>query len=107
MWDNTARRGPHGHVFLNDSPKAYGHWLRFLVNEAMTRREQVEPLIFINAWNEWAEGTYLEPDNHYGRALLEVTRSALAHGVVDYAQGGSNPERDRQFTYSVSHLPKL
>jgi FkbM family methyltransferase len=105
MWDNTARRKSRGHIFVNDSPKAYGRWLRFLVEEAMLRRDQIEPLIFINAWNEWAEGTYLEPDENYGRALLEVTRAALAHGVADYALGGASPQRERQFTLSVSRLP--
>lgn len=107
MWDNTARRGKKGHVFVNDSPKAYGHWLRFLVHEAMLRRDQVEPIVFINAWNEWAEGTYLEPDEHYGRAFLEITQLALVHGVADYALGGTTPERERLFTAEVSRLPKL
>lgn len=107
MWDNTARRGSRGHVFINESPKAYGHWLRFLVHEALTRRERVEPLIFINAWNEWAEGTYLEPDEHYGRALLEVTHAALIHGVADFALGGASPVRNREFSYTVSRLPKM
>jgi glycosyltransferase involved in cell wall biosynthesis len=107
MWDNTARRKNRGHVFVNDAPKAYARWLRFLVEEAMTRRERVKPMVFINAWNEWAEGAYLEPDENYGHALLEVTRAALVHGVADYAQGGSSPDRERQFTYFVSRLPKL
>jgi glycosyltransferase involved in cell wall biosynthesis len=106
IWDNTARRRERGHVFLNDSPKAYGQWLRFLVNEAMTRKAEVEPLVFINAWNEWAEGTYLEPDEHLGRSLLEITRAALAHGVADYMQGGASADRERAFTNFVARLPK-
>jgi lipopolysaccharide biosynthesis protein len=107
MWDNTARRGASGHIFVNCSPKAYAQWLRFLVHEAMLRREQTEPLVFVNAWNEWAEGAYLEPDEHYGRALLEITRTAVAHGVADYAEGGSNPERERKFTGLVARLPRM
>ena len=106
MWDNTARRGNKGHVFVNDSPKAYAQWLRFLVNEAMTRRRDVEPLIFVNAWNEWAEGPYLEPDHHFGRDLLEVTRAAIVHGVADYAQGSATDEREREFTHFVSRIPR-
>ncbi|MDI7776347.1 glycoside hydrolase family 99-like domain-containing protein [Asticcacaulis sp. EMRT-3] len=105
MWDNTARRGERGHVLVNDSPKAYAAWLRFLTHEAMLRRQQVEPMIFINAWNEWAEGAYLEPDEHHGRTYLELTRLALLHGFLDFAQG-PNPERDRIFAELTSRLPK-
>jgi hypothetical protein len=103
-WDNTARRKTKGHVFINDSAKAYGQWLRFLVREAMFRRKQQEPLIFINAWNEWAEGTYLEPDETYGRALLEVTYDALCEGIIDHVHGPT-PEREREFTRRVSREP--
>jgi glycosyltransferase involved in cell wall biosynthesis len=104
-WDNTARRKSKGHVFINDSAKAYGQWLRYLVREAMFRRTQQAPLIFINAWNEWAEGTYLEPDETYGRALLEVTSDALCEGIIDHTRGVS-PERERTFTASVSREPR-
>lgn len=104
-WDNTARRKTRGHVFINDSAKAYGQWLRFLVREALYRRDQQEPLIFVNAWNEWAEGTYLEPDETYGRALLEVTLDAMCEGVIDHVHGPT-PERERKFTEQIARLPK-
>jgi glycosyltransferase involved in cell wall biosynthesis len=103
-WDNTARRRSKGHVFINDSPKAYAQWLRFLAREAMVRRNQQEPLIFINAWNEWAEGAYLEPDDGYGRAFLEVTHDALCEGILDHVRGPT-PEREREFTRRVSREP--
>ncbi|WP_181013892.1 glycoside hydrolase family 99-like domain-containing protein [Agrobacterium rosae] len=106
MWDNTARRGNKGHVFINDSPKAYAHWLRFLVNEAMLRKDQNEPLVFINAWNEWAEGAYLEPDDHSGRDLLEVTRAAICYGVAEYAKGSLSDDDERSFTNFVARIPR-
>lgn len=106
MWDNTARRRNAGHVFINESTKGYAYWLRFLVHEALVRRDQVEPMVFINAWNEWAEGTYLEPDEHYGRAFLEVTREALAQGIADFVVGVRNPDREREFVEYVSRLAK-
>jgi glycosyltransferase involved in cell wall biosynthesis len=105
-WDNTARCKSRGHVFINDSPKAYGQWLRYLVRETLARRTQQEPLIFVNAWNEWGEGTYLEPDEIYGRALLEVTFDALCEGTIDHMQGPS-PNRESGFTERVSREPKL
>jgi glycosyltransferase involved in cell wall biosynthesis len=103
-WDNTARRKSRGHIFVNESPKAYANWLRFLVHEALVRRDDVEPLIFINAWNEWAEGTYLEPDERYGHGLLETTYAAWRQGIVDYAIGKS-AHQERVFTAMAAILP--
>lgn len=105
-WDNSARRKTAGHVFINDSTKAYANWLRFLTHEALVRKDQQAPMVFVNAWNEWAEGAYLEPDETYGHALLEVTRLALSEGVVDYLKG-KTPDRDAAFNQAVSRVPKL
>ncbi|QGZ96558.1 glycoside hydrolase family 99-like domain-containing protein [Terricaulis silvestris] len=78
-WDNTARRKNKGTVLLSSSPEAYGRWLTNAVEETRQRVSNPEErLVFINAWNEWAEGAYLEPDQTYGYAYLEATRQALA-----------------------------
>lgn len=45
--------------------------------EAFVPFSNEENLIFINAWNEWAEGTHLEPDQKWGRRYLEMTQKAL------------------------------
>ena len=50
-------------------PDAYETWLRKLVLQTLCRSSVDEPLVFLNAWNEWAEGTHLEPDETHGRAL--------------------------------------
>jgi lipopolysaccharide biosynthesis protein len=76
-WDNTARRGVNGTVVHHGTPLEYRKWLIALVDEAV-RRPVAERLIFINAWNEWAEGTHLEPDLEFGRGYLEATRDAMA-----------------------------
>ena len=105
MWDNTARRQQRGHVFINESTKAYSYWLRYLVQETMIRRDQQEPLIFVNAWNEWAEGTYLEPDQRHGRSLLEVSKAAIEQGILD-CELGYDPDREQAFTEFVSRVPE-
>jgi lipopolysaccharide biosynthesis protein len=75
-WDNSARRGSDAVVVHNSTPEAYGAWLRAAVDRAAGLRAP-EPLVFINAWNEWGEGAHLEPDIRHGRSYLEATRRAL------------------------------
>lgn len=73
-WDNTPRVQRRGRVFVGAEPEEYEKWLQRTV-ELSSRQE--EPLIFINAWNEWAEGCHLEPDQKYGHQYLEATRNAI------------------------------
>jgi len=76
-WDNTPRMGANANLFINASPEKYRQWLERSV--ALTRKEHAgdEQLVFVNAWNEWGEGCYLEPDQKHGHAYLEATRAAL------------------------------
>lgn len=75
-WDNSARVGDRAVVLHNATPAGYESWLCEAIERA--RGEPVEHrLVFINAWNEWAEGCHLEPDLLHGRAYLEATRRAL------------------------------
>jgi len=75
-WDNTARRKWGGVVLENSTPELYGDWLDKTIARMETMRLP-EPLIFINAWNEWAEGNHLEPDQRWGTGYLEQTLRAL------------------------------
>ncbi|WP_427184290.1 glycoside hydrolase family 99-like domain-containing protein [Bordetella bronchialis] len=77
-WDNTARKKTRGTVLLNSSPRGYEEWLSNAISDTVTRIKSTdERLVFINAWNEWAEGAHLEPDAKYGYAFLDATRRAL------------------------------
>lgn len=76
-WDNTPRRQQAAHIYLGATPPLYQNWLASLVRETRERRMGDERIVFVNAWNEWAEGNHLEPDERYGREWLEATRSAL------------------------------
>ena len=82
-WDNTPRRKSEAHLFQGHSAASYGQWLRSAMRWTLARnRSDDERLLFINAWNEWGEGAYLEPDQRFGYAFLQATRDA----VVDVAE---------------------
>ncbi len=85
-WDNTARRGKAGKVFAHSTPDEYEHWLSAAIVQASDTLPEGERLVFINAWNEWAEGAHLEPDSRQGHQYLEATRRALEN-CLDAANG--------------------
>ncbi len=76
-WDSTARRPNDGLIFHGSTPAKYGRWLAETAQRAVETRPPAERLVFINAWNEWAEGAHLEPDRHFGHAYLRETARAL------------------------------
>lgn len=77
-WDNTARRKNNGTIFINNTPQLYEYWLRNAIKDTVNYFDNVdERIIFVNAWNEWAEGAHLEPDAVNGYAYLQATRNAL------------------------------
>jgi hypothetical protein len=75
-WDNTARRARGATIYHGATPERYEHWLK-VTADALSGVRAEENYLFILAWNEWAEGNHLEPDQRYGRAFLEATRSVL------------------------------
>lgn len=78
QWDNTARRMNNAAIMLDGGPGTYELWLTNAARQtAELYNNPDERLVFINAWNEWAEGAYLEPDLDRGYAWLEATRRAL------------------------------
>jgi lipopolysaccharide biosynthesis protein len=76
-WDNTPRAARRGVVFENFSPALF----RYCLDKALAHVADKPPehrLVFIKAWNEWAEGNYLEPDEAYGTQLLDVMAEVMA-----------------------------
>jgi lipopolysaccharide biosynthesis protein len=73
-WDNTARR-KSATIIQNDNPKIFGEWLSHSIDNVVSYPES-EQFVFINAWNEWAEGCHLEPDRAHGKAFLDEVETA-------------------------------
>jgi len=76
-WDNTPRLQNNSYIFANASPGNYQAWLEELIKRTREKQFGDKRMIFINAWNEWAEGTHLEPDQKYGHGYLAATQNAL------------------------------
>jgi lipopolysaccharide biosynthesis protein len=75
-WDNSARRKNGAFVIDGSTPEKFGTWFEKVCEKAEVFSEQ-ENFVFINAWNEWAEGNHLEPDKKWGRAYLEQVRKVM------------------------------
>lgn len=85
-WDNEARYPNRGITLESISPGKYEAWLRTLITRAMESPTFDTAIVAINAWNEWAEGAYLEPDVYFGSAFLNATARAYRSAV------SANPE---------------
>ncbi|MBP3546563.1 MAG: glycoside hydrolase family 99-like domain-containing protein [Alphaproteobacteria bacterium] len=81
-WDNSARKAfSNGYVFHNSSPNLYKKWLKGCIEWEQENNPKNEQFIFVNAWNEWAEGAHLEPDTRYGYAYLQATKDVIEDKV--------------------------
>lgn len=73
-WDNTPRKSTRGLVISGGNPDKFKNYFSKLYEKS---KQSNVPFVFINAWNEWAEGTYLEPDERYGFSYLEAIKSTV------------------------------
>lgn len=83
-WDNDARKKGKGFVYQNSSPDIYASWLERVIKKSTEERKS--PLVYVNAWNEWAEGAIMEPSMHLGHSTLKRTAEVLA----SYSYNGEN-----------------
>jgi len=76
-WDSEPRKPGRGTIYAYSSPSLYRRWLQTACDWTIKNHPEEERFVFINAWNEWAEGTHLEPDRRFGYAYLHETMNAL------------------------------
>ena len=74
-WDNTPRRGEKGRVCIGSTPEKFEHYMKLQIENTVNNYKKDK--IFVFAWNEWAEGGYLEPDNENKYAYLQAIKNAL------------------------------
>ncbi|SEA43511.1 glycosyltransferase WbsX family protein [Nitrosospira multiformis] len=107
-WDNTARTKERAVIVINGTPENYEYWLASTI-DLVKQANRNDELIFINAWNEWAEGCHLEPDRWFGRQFLEATRDAK-NGMrrfstpPDISLPSINSADPRRFWQDISHI---
>lgn len=76
-FDNSSRRSEGAAILIDSSPDKYESWLRTIAEQTRQHRIGDERIVFINAWNEWAEGNHLEPDLKHGHAFLKATANVI------------------------------
>ena len=75
MWDNSPRRkGAGAFIVVNSSMELFRRFLIEMSKLTVSNLDPEERFLFINAWNEWAEGTHLEPCRKHGDSLLRICR---------------------------------
>ena len=87
-WDNTPRRKNGADSYIGSTPAVYEKYLTILIRK--TKKEYKKDILFINAWNEWAESCYLEPDKRFKYGYLKATKNAL----VKNNEFPGNPRKD-------------
>jgi ADP-heptose:LPS heptosyltransferase len=93
-WDNSPRYGPRATVHVNGQGEAYKLWLLQALLDSHRYFQPSERMVFVHSWNEWCEGTNLEPDGKHGRFFLEQTREAVEIARSAISSTGLVPTTD-------------
>ena len=107
-WDQTPRVGPRAFITQNGTPSNYEYWLAESLRRTNRDFPREERFVFINAWNEWAEGCHLEPDRRFGRGFLEATfRAKTNQSAKDCFEDVGLPKVEGPFTSASAKVEEL
>lgn len=77
-WDNSARKATSkGFIMEGLNPKTFKMWLKDIMAESKQIHSGSNDIVFVNSWNEWAEGSHIEPDMKYGYAYLQAIKEVF------------------------------
>ena len=76
-WDNTARRADGWCSYADFTLRDFRQWIRKAIRDLRINLPTDRRFLFVNAWNEWGEGTYLEPDEKYGYMNINALSRAI------------------------------
>lgn len=96
-YDDTPRRGKSGESFVNVLPEVFKDGLSRLMQKSVAYGNE---MVFINAWNEWGEGMYLEPDLERGTEMLKVVKEVKESSIVCCEKEGIVP-KDNHVLYNT------
>lgn len=106
-WDNTPRKGNSANIVHGCTPRKFLNLAEYAVNYTSTNKQGTTGLLFINAWNEWAEGAILEPSSHLGYAYLSAYRQACAN-IACRLNKTLNIDKDLNIGIHIhAHYPEL
>ena len=105
-FDNTARRGKNGSwMFHGATPELFKKFLAEITYYTDKRFENPEEkLLFINAWNEWAEGAHLEPDEKYGYTYLNICKEIKNANISELEKIKFNSKEKKQMKLALSGM---
>ncbi len=75
-WDRSPRSGKKAIIYYNNTPQTFEKAVKKAL-ECVKNKQPEHRIVFLNSWNEWGEGAYVEPDIKYGKAKLEVLKKYL------------------------------
>ena len=75
-WDRSPRGGKSATIWTNSTPEVFGKIVKESIDISKNKQEQ-HKIVFIQAWNEWGEGNYMEPDLQYGKGYIEIMRDVI------------------------------